>query len=67
MLTVGKVSDRVASPKEQGGEDMSLGIVVKVPEGLVLAAESRVTLGAQMNTPMGKQAIPVFFDNATKT
>jgi hypothetical protein len=45
---------------------MSLGIVIKVPEGLVLAAESRITLGAQMDTPLGKQQIPVYFDNATK-
>lgn len=45
---------------------MSLGIVVKVPEGLVLAAESRITIGAQIKTPMGVQNIPVYFDNATK-
>ncbi len=36
---------------------MSLGIVVKSPEGLVLAAESRVTL-------LG--SVPVTFDHATK-
>lgn len=41
---------------------MSLGIVVKGPEGLVLAAESRITLGAQI----GSQQLPVYFDNATK-
>jgi hypothetical protein len=45
---------------------MSLGIVVKCPEGLVLAAESRITLGAQLITPKGTQEIPVYFDNATK-
>ena len=45
---------------------MSLGIVVKCPEGLVLAAESRITLGAKLNTPQGSQQIPVYFDNATK-
>ena len=45
---------------------MSLGIVIKCPEGLVLAAESRVTLGAQVTTPQGPQQIPVYFDNATK-
>ncbi len=45
---------------------MSLGIVIKVPEGLVLAAESRITLGAQLVTPKGTQQIPVYFDNATK-
>jgi hypothetical protein len=42
---------------------MSLGIVIKGPEGVVLAADSRVTLLAQHpNVP----AIPVNFDNATK-
>jgi len=45
---------------------MSLGIVVKGPEGLVLAAESRITLGARAETPQGPQQIPVYFDNATK-
>ena len=42
---------------------MSLGIVVKAPEGLVLAAESRITLSTQ--PPQG-QGIYVNFDNATK-
>jgi len=41
---------------------MSLGIVINGPEGIVLAAESRITLGATM----GSQQIPVSFDNATK-
>jgi hypothetical protein len=41
---------------------MSLGIVVKGPEGLVLAAESRITIAAQ--APQG--AIHVNYDNATK-
>jgi hypothetical protein len=41
---------------------MSLGIVIKGPEGIVLAAESRVTLTAQ--TPTGP--LHVNFDNATK-
>ncbi|MFA5310012.1 MAG: hypothetical protein WC370_11115 [Dehalococcoidales bacterium] len=41
---------------------MSLGIVIKCPEGLVLAAESRITLGAHI----GAQQLPVTFDNATK-
>lgn len=45
---------------------MSLGIIIKVPEGLVLAAESRITIGAQIKTPMGNQQVPVYFDNATK-
>ena len=41
---------------------MSLGIVIKGPEGLVFAAESRVTLTA--TTPGGP--LSVNFDNATK-
>lgn len=41
---------------------MSLGLVIKAPEGIVLAAESRVTLSATL----GNQQVPVFFDNATK-
>jgi len=41
---------------------MSLGIVIKGPEGLVLATESRITLTADF----GDQKIPVNFDNATK-
>lgn len=42
---------------------MSLGIVIKGPEGIVLAAESRVTLGVQQE---GHPALQVFYDNATK-
>lgn len=42
---------------------MSLGVAVKGPEGIVLAADSRITLFAQFNT--GNQ-LPVYFDNATK-
>jgi len=42
---------------------MSLGMAIKAPEGMVLAAESRVTLGTQ--GPNG-QTIPIPFDNATK-
>lgn len=42
---------------------MSLGIVIKGPEGLVLAAESRVTLEAKVPS---NQLIRVNFDNATK-
>ena len=42
---------------------MSLGVVVKGPEGVVLAADSRVTLTAQLpNEP----PMVVNFDNATK-
>ncbi len=42
---------------------MSLGIVIKAPEGLVLAAESRVTLSSKNNKG---EIIHVNFDNATK-
>jgi hypothetical protein len=41
---------------------MSLGIVVKGPEGLVLAAESRITLEATIEG----RVFPTNFDNATK-
>jgi len=41
---------------------MSLGIVIKAPEGIVLAAESRVTLTANQD----KNQIHVNYDNATK-
>jgi 20S proteasome alpha/beta subunit len=46
---------------------MSLGIVVKGAEGVVLAADSRVTLTAQMPQSNGTIFnLPVNFDNATK-
>lgn len=44
--------------------DLSLGIVVKAPEGIVLAAESRLTLEGT-NVQTGDK-IRVSFDNATK-
>lgn len=42
---------------------MSLGVVIKGPEGVVLAADSRVTLTAQT---LDGLALNVNFDNATK-
>jgi len=42
---------------------MSLGIIVKGPEGIVIASESRLTLGAQLQD--GTQ-FPVSYDTATK-
>lgn len=42
---------------------MSLGVVIKGPEGLVLAADSRVTLQASHGN---RPAMVVNFDNATK-
>jgi len=45
---------------------MSLGIVIKAPEGLVLAAESRVTLSSNATINGVTQQIHVNFDNATK-
>lgn len=43
---------------------MSLGIIIKAPEGIVLAAESRVTLSAP--TGNGNEMLHVNFDNANK-
>jgi len=46
---------------------MSLGIVFKGPEGIVLAADSRVTLNAQVQLTQGQPVfLPAAFDNATK-
>lgn len=45
---------------------MSLGIAFKGPEGIVLAADSRVTLTAEVQQPQGKMFLPSTFDNATK-
>jgi len=42
---------------------MSLGVVIKGPEGVVLAADSRVTLQAQKGDGI---PFPVNYDNATK-
>ena len=51
------------SPIKAMEDDVSLGVVVKGPEGVVLAADTRVTLTArQGNSP----ELPVNFDNATK-
>lgn len=43
---------------------MSLGVVIKGPEGVVLAADSRLTLEAQ--NIQRSMVIPVTFDNASK-
>ncbi len=50
---------------------MSLGIAFNGPEGIVLAADSRVTVNAQIPIPQGQQGptsilLPSTFDNATK-
>ncbi|MBN1778126.1 MAG: hypothetical protein JW811_08405 [Clostridiales bacterium] len=45
---------------------MSLGIVIKSPEGLVLAAESRITMGVTMNKNTSPVNTHCYFDNATK-
>lgn len=46
---------------------MSLGIAFKGPEGIVLAADSRVTLTAHAQAPNGATLLlPATFDNATK-
>ena len=43
---------------------MSLGVVVKGPEGVVLAADTRITLNA--HNPNIPSSLIVNFDNATK-
>lgn len=46
---------------------MSLGIIFKGPEGIVLAADSRVTINVTYHLPDGKMTVlPSAFDNATK-
>jgi hypothetical protein len=46
---------------------MSLGIAFKGPEGIVLAADSRVTLTAQLQQPnQPPMLLPSTYDNATK-
>ena len=46
---------------------MSLGIAFKGPEGIVLAADSRVTLTAMIQDSNGQSnLLPATFDNATK-
>ena len=49
---------------------MSLGVVFKSPEGLVLAADSRVTLTGQKplegGPPGSVQLLPAYFDSANK-
>src|SRR5579864_1785305 len=46
---------------------MSLGIFFKGPEGVVLAADSRVTLTTNVKNNVGQNVIlPSFYDNATK-
>ncbi len=45
---------------------MSLGIAFKGPEGIVLAADSRVTLSAEIQHGQEKRLLPSTFDNATK-
>ncbi|MSQ23409.1 MAG: hypothetical protein EXR58_02490 [Chloroflexi bacterium] len=43
-----------------------MGIVFKGPEGIVLAADSRVTLMAEINQNGQKVLLPATFDNASK-
>ena len=45
---------------------MSLGIAFKGPEGIVLAADSRVTLTAVSQNADPQQVINAYYDNATK-
>jgi hypothetical protein len=48
----------------QGGNEVSVGMVFKNPEGLVLAADSRVTL--RYNVPGTQILSQAYYDNATK-
>jgi hypothetical protein len=48
------------------GKIMSLGIAFKGPEGIVLAADSRVTLTTEIQTNQEKRLLLSTFDNATK-
>jgi hypothetical protein len=45
---------------------VSLGIVFKAPDGVVLAADSRATLFRPIPMPGGQTMLPAHFDNATK-
>ncbi len=45
---------------------MSLGMIFKGPEGIVLAADSRVTLNATIPNSNPLIQIPATFDYATK-
>ena len=45
---------------------MSLGIAFKGAEGIVLAADSRVTLTATNDSPSSNEVLHVYYDNATK-
>ena len=45
---------------------MSLGIAFKGAEGIVLAADSRVTLTAKSSDPASGEVLHGFYDNATK-
>ncbi len=45
---------------------MSLGMVFKGPEGIVLAADSRMTLQFQQPAAPTPVLIPAIYDNATK-
>ena len=45
---------------------MSLGIAFKGAEGIVLAADSRVTLSAVNTQAVPNQVLPAYYDNATK-
>ena len=45
---------------------MSLAVVFKSAEGIVLAADSRVTLNVPRGPENAREIIPAFYDNATK-
>jgi len=45
---------------------MSLGIAFKGPEGIVLAADSRITLTTVLDNENNRMLLPATFDNGTK-
>jgi len=45
---------------------MSLGIAFKGPEGIVLAADSRITLTTVLDNENNRMHLPATFDNGTK-
>jgi len=58
---------KYTSQKVGKEDNMSLGIAFKGAEGVVLAADSRVTLTAETHpNPKTKQLLPAYYDNATK-
>jgi hypothetical protein len=67
-LTMALADDKLISPKGEGGRcKMTICVSVRIPEGLILAADSAVTLEGTVSTPKGQQTgILQTFDYANK-